>query len=149
MAGDVKISRIVCEAVSANPAIYLNAPRRCGSRCDIQIARLVVSLESKEARGYMNKPKDWPWFIVLGCVLVVLIARFLPWTGSNIPATSDVTNAARRDATAGSPTARPGGAARHYATGAPAHTAEEIVARKFTQFGMNRREPIQTLAKPS
>src|SRR2546421_4552190 len=50
---------------------------RCGARCDIQIARLVVSLESKEARGYMNKPKDWPWFIVLGCVLPVKICAWL------------------------------------------------------------------------
>jgi hypothetical protein len=91
----------------------------------------------------------WPWFLVGGCLLVILIALFSSRRPDNSGERATSTNA-------------PGGATathsfaverdRRSARGsspAPAPTAEEIVGHKINQFARNRLEIIQAIARKS
>ena len=88
----------------------------------------------------------WPWWLAGGCVLIVLIGLLLPRPGANSSA-FDLANVPRPGDKSNSSGHRPGRTSRHYAAGGPAQSAEEIVARKLTQFGKSRRDLVHAIAK--
>src|SRR5437867_4069638 len=106
----------------------------------------------KEFEQNFPSPKEppkrsrWPWILAAGCVLVVLIALLLPRPDAGSSSTADkggTTSASGAD----SRTDRTSRAPRHFAAGGLAQTAEEIVARKLTQFSKSRRDLVHALAK--
>src|SRR5436309_1968146 len=91
----------------------------------------------------------WIWFIVAGCVLVVLIALLSPrqrgTPGTNHVSAPGPGQIAPADL---AETGRTRERRRHPPSAtALSHTAEEIVASKVSQFARNRREVMHAMAR--
>src|SRR5258705_6081689 len=100
----------------------------------------------QEKRNLANAGSPWAWILGVACLLVVLVALFVPRpnvnSGGNSPATSMPRNAAHSPAAATSAADRHVRSPRYYLP----PTAEEIVARKLSQFGKNRRDLVHAIA---
>jgi hypothetical protein len=91
----------------------------------------------------------WRWFIVAGCLLVILIAVLLPRQreprNEHVVSTNTLGESSVASASAAARARRFARASGSAA--APAATAEEIVTGKLNQFARHRRELVHALAR--
>src|SRR5206468_3750410 len=92
---------------------------------------------SRSLRGF--------WFLAIACVLIVLIAIFLPRPNTNSPAASASTNGLGSVTGANSPRERSARVPHIPSPAGPAPTAEEIVAGKLNQLGKDRRKLVHAI----
>lgn len=94
-----------------------------------------------------DRGSRWPWFLAIACVLIVLIAIFLPRPNANSPASAGLANASTPTTGPNSPGERSARVPHFRSRGGPALTAEELVAGKVIQFARIRRETVRALAR--
>src|SRR6266487_2829031 len=93
-------------------------------------------------------PSRWPWLVGATCLLIVLIAIFLPRPNSNSSASAvGSANPFASSIGANSPGERSVRDPQLHSTAGPALTAEEIVAGKVGQFGRSRREIVRAIGR--
>ena len=95
--------------------------------------------------NFSRSPR-WPWFLAIACVLIVLIAIFLPRPNTNSPTASASTNGLWSVTGANSPRERSARFPPFHSPAGPAPTAKEIVAGKVIQFAKSRRKLAQAMA---
>ena len=92
----------------------------------------------------------WRWIIASGCVLLMLIAIFVPRADPTTPERGALTNRSLKalaESERASRMARPRRAIDSVTTPVPPQTSEEIVARKLRQFGKSRRDLVHAIAR--
>lgn len=85
----------------------------------------------------------WPWFLAIGCLLVLLLPLLQTLRRDNQPARTDSSQMAGDV----SPKTERTHSVRHASDIALSPTAEEIVAGKLAQFGKSRRKLVHDLAE--
>ncbi len=89
----------------------------------------------------------WLRFLATGSVLVVLLALLLPRNDHNLAKGPLATNEPQVAAAAHPPTADGAGLPQRRPSAGPSATAQEIVARKVSQFACDRRAIAHAMAK--
>ena len=93
-----------------------------------------------------HRPR-WTWFLGAGCVLVTFIGLLMTRLNNEPASRLASTNALGAATSANSSSAGRSRLPHRPTSSEPALTAEEIVARKLSQFGKNRRELVHAIAK--
>ena len=87
------------------------------------------------------------WVLGIAALLLVVVSSFLPRRDMNLSGSSATNKAAASSATLVSPSGGHARSRRNSSSSDLGMTAEEIVARKLTQFGKNRRGVVHAIAK--
>jgi tetratricopeptide (TPR) repeat protein len=89
----------------------------------------------------------WWWVVGIGCLAVVLLGVLLPRGDHSKSGQSTSTNEVAGNAIGSSGNSTGAGTRSYHGHSGPTASAEEIVARKLSQFGRNRHEVLRGLAK--
>lgn len=93
-----------------------------------------------------SRSPRWPWFLASTCVLIILIAIFLPRPNANSPTASAFTNGLWSVTGTRSPGESSARFPPFRSPAGPAPTAKEIVAGKVIEFAKSRRQLAHALA---
>ncbi len=91
----------------------------------------------------------WPWLLMVGCALVILVGIFRRLPRETPPASTASPSLAGASESAAGSAAWRNRMFAHRGSPVPGPTAEEIVASKVSQFGRSRRELVRALARRS